>query len=316
MNAEAEKILEKYIKGSASPEEQIEAYKWITAHPEHHKEYLLEKRLYELSIFHDNLLPKKERNIEGKRFILRKLIRYVAVACLVVAAFFFRGLLGDDINDASLQVISVPVGQQTSITLSDGTSIDLGSNTELTIASDFGRKERRVYLEGSAYFDVVGNTKKPFIVSSEQANVIVTGTSFYVDAISQYDVFKTSLVEGEVRIDLKNKPNETITLQSKQQGVLKEGKLVVQSTVDYDEFLWRKGLIAFRAKTLEEILSLFQIYYNVTFVVENELVTAKTHMYTGKFYLIDGLDYALGILKEQVGFTYERDEVNRIVYIR
>lgn len=307
------KILEKYIKGEATPEERETAFRWISAHPDHHSRYLLDKRLYELSIFQGSKVFGKK--VAYENVLLFRLLRYAAVACAVIGAFFLRDFLGRTDDKPLLQTISVPAGQRSSITLSDGTNIELGSNTKLVFPATFQKNERKVDFEGSAYFHVAENRKKPFFVTSEQGIVRVTGTTFYVDAISRYDIFKTSLLEGEVKIHPKENPENVITLRPGQQGILNDGKLTVQPIADYDEFLWRDGLISFKNKTLEEIFFQLQMVYDVSIVFKNRSLSMKKETYSGKFYQIDGIDYALRILQEKVGFRYERDEEKRIVYI-
>lgn len=308
-------LLEKYIKGEASSEERMDAYKWILSHPAHYNRYLFEKRLYELSIYQDE--PESKNQNKNRYVLWMRICKYAAVSCAIVGAFFIRDVLNNkDIEDSVLQAISVPVGQRTSVTLSDGTNIELGSNTKLVFPAIFEKDKRKVHLEGSAYFHVAENREKPFWVTSQQGAVQVTGTTFYVDAIPQYDIFKTSLMEGEIKIHPKNNPENVITLRPGQQSILKDGKLTVQIITDYDEFLWREGIIAFKDKTIEEILLQLQNYYNIPILIKRRTSSTNKHTYTGKFYQLDGIDYALQILQEQVGFSYERDEENQKIYIQ
>lgn len=307
------KLLEKYIRGEATPEERETAFQWISAHPDHHSRYLLDKRLYEMSIYQGDREFGKRR--EHGRVLLFRILRYAAVACAVIGAFFLRDFWDRTDDKPVMQTISVPAGQRSSVTLSDGTNIELGSNTKLVFPATFEKHERRVHLAGSAYFHVAENRKKPFFVISEQGTVQVTGTTFYVDAIPRYDIFKTSLLEGEVKIHPMENPENVITLRPGQQGILNDGKLTVQPIADYDEFLWRDGLIAFKNKTLAEIFFQLQTVYDISIVFKNRPLSTRQQTYSGKFYQMDGIDYALRILQEKVRFRYERDEEKRIIYI-
>lgn len=63
---------------------------------------------------------------------------------------------------AQPQTITVPAGQRAQITLADGTRVWLNAKSTLTYASNFGRSERNVELDGEAYFEVAKNKKLPF----------------------------------------------------------------------------------------------------------------------------------------------------------
>ena len=309
-----QEILKKYIRGEATPEERLQAFEWISAHPDHHEEYILDKRIYDVSVYQGDTRMGKYRKNRNSRSIIMKAVEYAAVAGVIIAAFFLYNTLYNGGKDEVLQAVSVPVGQHTSLTLNDGTVIELGSNSKLTFPSGFKRNERKVYLEGSAYFNVVKNKRNPFIVASQEGMVKVTGTTFYVDAFPANRIFKTSLIEGKVSVSLPENAEEEIHLHPGQQAVLINEKLAVMPIEDYDQFLWRQGFIAFKGKTMEEIFGQLQNCYDITIKVKDKSKFVSS-TYSGKFYLLDGVDYALQILQRKVGFRYERDEQEQIIYI-
>lgn len=307
-------ILKKYIRGEATPEERLRAFEWISAHPDHYEEYMLDKRIYDVSVFRNDMRMKKHRKDKNSHSIIRRVLEYAAVAGVVIAAFFLYNTLYKGGKDKVLQTVSVPVGQHALLTLNDGTAIELNSNSKLTFPSHFKRNERKVYLEGSAYFNVAENKRKPFIVASQEGLVKVTGTSFYVDAFPANRIFKASLIEGKVTVSLPEKAESEIHLTPDQQAVLTNGEFVVTPIKDYDEFLWREGFIAFKGKTMEEIFAQLQNCYDIAIKVK-ERTEFISSTYSGKFYLLDGVDYALQILQRKVDFRYERDEQQKIIYI-
>jgi transmembrane sensor len=72
------------------------------------------------------------------------------------------------------------VGERRSLTLSDGSTVDLNARSKLRI--EFSKAERRVELiEGQALFQVAKNKDRPFIVKSGEATVRAVGTQFDVD---------------------------------------------------------------------------------------------------------------------------------------
>ena len=111
---------------------------------------------------------------------------------------------------AQPQTITVPAGQRAQITLADGTRVWLNSQSTLTYASNFGRRERNVELDGEAYFEVAKNKDIPFYVHTEMNKVKVVGTCFNVCAYKDSKEFETTLVEGIVDIYPTNN-NKVIT---------------------------------------------------------------------------------------------------------
>lgn len=65
-------------------------------------------------------------------------------------------------------------------TLPDGTLITLNKHSVLRYSSGFPGSRRELTLEGEAFFQVVENKAKPFVVHAGAAEVTVTGTTFNV----------------------------------------------------------------------------------------------------------------------------------------
>ncbi len=77
-------------------------------------------------------------------------------------------------------VITRP-GSRTKLILPDGTTVWLNASSKLTYGDDFLQKERRVQLDGEAFFsEVVKNEGKPFIINTAVMDVRVLGTSLNV----------------------------------------------------------------------------------------------------------------------------------------
>lgn len=81
--------------------------------------------------------------------------------------------------------------------LSDGSRIKVNKNSSVTIDESFGRKFRKVKLEGEAYFEVKHDAVRPFVVQTAGTSVTVLGTRFNVR--EETDKVITTLVEGSVQ---------------------------------------------------------------------------------------------------------------------
>ena len=102
-------------------------------------------------------------------------------------------------SESSVNTISTELGGFYSATLPDGSEVWINSKSTLSFSDDFGKSERRVSLSGEAYFTVVRDENKPFIVSVNNRDVRVLGTEFNVKAYKGEDLQKISLVKGSVK---------------------------------------------------------------------------------------------------------------------
>jgi transmembrane sensor len=96
------------------------------------------------------------------------------------------------------QVYSTGVGQQATVTLSDGSVVTLNTDTRLRTRAAKGR--RLLYLEqGQAYFRVAKDPMHPFVVTAAGRTITAVGTAFDVRADAKR--FEVTVVEGKVRVE-------------------------------------------------------------------------------------------------------------------
>ncbi|MBP1668315.1 MAG: hypothetical protein H6Q21_681 [Bacteroidetes bacterium] len=125
-----------------------------------------------------------------------------AVAVFLMLAtgglFLFRGMIRHP-SGAGITEYFVPYGSRSSIMLPDGSSVWLNAGSKLTFDGYFSRKNRKVFLEGEGYFDVV-KTKIPFYVNVTGATVKVLGTAFNVKAYPDEQIIETTVARGTVQV--------------------------------------------------------------------------------------------------------------------
>jgi transmembrane sensor len=90
------------------------------------------------------------------------------------------------------------------VALSDGSVVDLNSNSRLQV--QFSKGVRRVTLSaGEAHFQVADNAARPFIVSANGVSVRAVGTAFDVRLMG--DKVDVVVTEGKVQIDRAGAPS-------------------------------------------------------------------------------------------------------------
>ena len=93
-------------------------------------------------------------------------------------------------------VASAAHGQVREMLLPDGTKVWLNQSSVLKYPRAFEGKERHVYLDGEAYFEVARNHEKPFTVKSQAMDVRVLGTSFNIKCRPDNSFAETTLGRG------------------------------------------------------------------------------------------------------------------------
>ena len=86
------------------------------------------------------------------------------------------------------------------VKLHDGTTAWVNARSTLRYPNHFAHEERKVELDGEAFFDVEHNEHKPFVVSTEKLDIKVLGTKFNVFAYKGREEFNTALLEGSVKV--------------------------------------------------------------------------------------------------------------------
>ena len=305
-------LLHRFFEGSSTIEEEKHIYLWLEASESNKKVLLDERLIYDSLILNSYSETRTEKTkIKSLRNRnIRIISTWAAIFLLLIVSTFF--VLNINSEASELNTLIVPPGQRINLILSDNTNLWLNANTKFSYPAKFSKNSRTVYLDGEAYFEVSENEKKPFIVKTNRGDVVVTGTTFNVESYSENGSFNTSLFEGGVDI-YKNEVKLT-SLSPNQKSILQEDRLLITSITDSDEYLWRQGLIAFKNKELEDILTTLEKYFAVDIIILNERL--PQHTYTGKFRQSDGVDYALRVLQHSIRFVYERDDETGIIYVK
>lgn len=205
--------------------------------------------------------------------------------------------------------LDIPRKGEYKLVLSDGTRVWLNSETQLRYPVRFQGTERRVYLEGEAYFEVEKDEKMPFVVVAGQSAVQVLGTSFNIRGYTGEPYIYTTLVEGSVKLScgrssLLLKPDEQGTVDS-QSGKLDKRRVDVRLYVS-----WRDGRFVFENQTLEEIMNTLGRWYDVNVFFTSEQV--KKALFIGNLKRYDDFDKIVKML-ELTGVAHFEIKGNTIV---
>ncbi|MDR6565062.1 FecR family protein [Chitinophaga ginsengisegetis] len=158
--------------------------------------------------------------------------------------------------------LSTPRGGQYRVTLSDGTRVWLNAASSLSYPTVFNGKDRRVILNGEAYFEVAHNASQPFIVHTSNQDVTVLGTGFNINCYKDENNTVTTLVSGSVKLDGREGA-ASVQLHPGEQAILDKANFDV-AVVDVSLYTaWKDGDFRFKATPLAEVLRQVARWYDL-----------------------------------------------------
>lgn len=234
----------------------------------------------------------------------------VLLVALLISAVFLMQRPETVKEFVQTQSVTVPNGARSSLTLPDGSEVWLNSASTLTYSSDFTR-QRLLTLEGEAYFDVV-KSELPFVVTTSQGKVEVTGTSFNFKSLAEENQFEATVEEGSVNV-ISNFNPQPASLKPGQQARMENGKWILVK-VETDLFTsWKDGKIIFRQENLPQVAQRLERWYNVKIELADDPRLHKIH-YTGTLEM-ESFSEVLELLKITAPISYSFNDKTRVIHI-
>ena len=153
---------------------------------------------------------------------------------------------------------ATPRGRRAVLRLLDGTEITLNADSKLRAPVTFAARQRDVYLEGEAYFSVVHDAARPFIVHTAGGAVRDIGTRFGVHAYGDAEHERIAVVEGAVALaGTPLRAGQVATLS--RTGTIR----VLRNARVTDEVAWTRGRLVFTNVPLEEAAERLGRWYDL-----------------------------------------------------
>ncbi|MVM29171.1 DUF4974 domain-containing protein [Spirosoma sp. HMF4905] len=187
--------------------------------------------------------------------------------------------------------VSVPLVEKANPTrtpqrvqLPDGSSVLLSPNSKLSYEKDFTGQQRKVYLSGQGYFEVVKNDSKPFLVFANNVVTQVVGTRFTVNSAQSAIGISVIVKSGKVKVftlEQYQKPEtqkaaETIVLTANQQATYDPAQeQLTKSIVAKPDILHKPEKFPgfnFHSAAINDVFSTLEQSYGVTIVYNKQTV--------------------------------------------
>ena len=230
----------------------------------------------------------------------------LVATCLVIALWIGNQQLGVGTFDE--QIFTTRVGETRSVVLSDGSRVQLNTNTELRV--DYRRQERRTQLlRGEAYFDVALQAARPFTVIAGRANIRVLGTKFNVER--NPDSIRVSVTGGAVAVSETQsarglRPEAVKLTQNQKVSIAGSGLSEVTRTSAEEALDWTHGVLVFEQTPLAEALEELNRYLKVPAAAAPSVRDRKL---SGTFELSD-LDNTLKAITTALSLQQDHSDPN------
>ncbi len=326
-------LLVKYITGEADDTEVQKIKHWLSLHPENEQYFielyeawqnmlLLEPELINTEKAYQAFLTK----VTPEKKTIRLWSPYGKIAAAIMVGVltltFFLSKTNNK-TEPTYQIVEAKKGTTLRLTLADSTIVYLNSGSKLRYETTFGKKNRNVYLDGEAFFDIGHKVKNmPFIVYAKNYVIRDIGTKFNLKAYANDAAFETTVIKGEVSVEGKadNTAQETNRIYLKPHQILKiyapakDERTLKQTPFNevqvalidstklqiYDG--WKDNLLVFEGSTLSEIAKILERRYDVTISIDNqELQNLK---YSGSFKNVADINKVLQIIQENTPISY------------
>lgn len=210
-------------------------------------------------------------------------------------------------------------GKPSTILLSDGSKVSLNTATTFRYPTGFSDKEREVFLDGEAYFEVKEDALKPFVVKLKDQHITVLGTTFNIEAYTEENYSIVTLLSGSISLETFNEKQESVSnqlMKPNQRAYFdRQSGIVSLESVDASlSNVWMNGEYKFRDEPLCLILKRLENYYGITIYLESE--SLRNIKYTGTFNVNQPIREVLKIINYEKQFTFSELNKENEIYIR
>jgi len=277
----------KYLSGNASDAEVTELENWVLADPKNKEQFKASKKAWMLAGMNNKTAVntnKAWKETSDQVFNQSKVVplkstqnrrRWLAIAASIALLAVAGIWMFRNNNTAQPLFVETTTNAQI-IDLSDGSQVTLNQSSKLTYTPAGKEAQRKVNLQGDAFFEVARDESKPFIIQTQDVEIEVLGTSFYVDARPNQSEIQVIVKSGKVAV--RSGATEQI-LTANEKAVFQKNTQALTKTNNKDAnylSLKNKNLI-FENSTFEELVFSLNRHFNTTITIKEEALKTCAH---------------------------------------
>jgi len=222
---------------------------------------------------------------------------------------------GEELGSAMVEVTAETArGQTYSFTLPDGSKVWLNADSKISFPSQFKEGQRRIMLEGEAYFEVVKDQVHPFVVGTSLSGkrggqeVEVLGTHFNINSYTNEPDIKTTLLEGSIKI---SSGSQNRIIKPNEQAIAGRGSIEIREVTAEDAVAWKNGYFQFNGDNLESIITRIARWYDISPVWQDE--TLKQEVFLGTVSRYEKISKVLHMLERTGTVSFSVTADNKLI---
>lgn len=323
-----EEVLAAYLKGELDAADAAAVEAWYDASAAHRKMLgevyyilFLNDRIQAAAEFdtEESLRRLKMRMHAARRPArsLRRIVWRVAAAVVLGAALTAGAWRTVSVAERLERPVAVytDLNERSQVVLPDGTKVWLNACSRLEYSTPLFSRERRVKMEGEAYFEVEKDKHAPFVVRTNGLDIRVLGTKFNVRNDTARHTVTAVLLEGAVLAHASDALRPAVRLRPSQQLVFdtRDRHMALSDCTSAQRAInWIEGRFQFEQNTFEEIVGELERYYNMQIRFMDE--SLKQERFSGNFKGEDGIYHIMSILQLTYKFHYKVDRTGIELY--
>ena len=192
----------------------------------------------------------------------------------IAAAVLFLIVLAINLLQPRETILLANYSNNKAYQFEDGSSVLLNDGSELRFLKKNWANDRRLKLEGEAYFEVEKGA--PFKVVTSKGMVEVLGTRFNVRAWE--GTFSVACYEGKVRV---SHEGQSEMIEGGNEITIQDGKMELAKPINLNRPEWENGISRFEAEDIRVVFKELERQYNVRINIDD--LADVTIPFTGSF---------------------------------
>jgi ferric-dicitrate binding protein FerR (iron transport regulator) len=292
-------LIQKYLSGACSPEEENMVLNWYNSFESKADPYdqLSVQQQQELRL---RMLMNIELGLttdQNKKTGQLKLLKYIGYSIAAAAAillfikipgFLTNQKMPQQANDVQSDEIMITNHTQTIYkqVLPDRSIVWLSPGAQISYHKKFQRDLREVNLSGESFFEVTKDKAHSFVIYSDHITTRVWGTSFRIHDIKNASTAEVAVVTGKVSVVIANRGDkqtgwfktktmgENNVMLLPRQKVVYEGarnNLKVDSVTSISSLsMWNKANLSFEKTSLRQVIHTLNKQFNVEIELQDK----------------------------------------------
>jgi len=312
------KLLQRYFKGTANKKEIAAIEAWdAEAIWEKNRKVFDDKEMDEsCNKLWDNIALQLQfdKKTNGSMWFRTKVLVNWYAAAAAALIFLASGTFYFIYQSPKSTIFQTGNTETKQLTLPDGTRMFLNRETKLSyIAGAYNKRQREVWLEGEAFFEVEKNPQKPFIIHSGKIQTTVRGTSFNIQAYPQLNENIVSVRSGKVEVISDNKIINFLTKNQQLIYYIPTGGTKISDVSWEEAACWMDGRLVFHRANLDELKLRLKQFFDVELEVRDSALYDDKTLLNSSFRKGASMQEVLDVISLTLNAKYEINSSGKVI---